>query len=345
VFGLPEKTVNYEVGDALGVWPRNGRRLVDEWLTLTGLDGETAVEVADHGSIASISLREALTHRFEIAHISPALLRFVARHAGDEQLAELLKPENKAALADWTWGRQSVDLLGQYKVTASVDEWLSELKPLQPRLYSISSSPKEHPGEVHLTVSPVRYSFQGVPRRGVCSTYLADRSPGDQAAVYVRASSSFRPPSDSHTPMIMIGPGTGIAPFRGFLQERRALGHTGPNWLFFGEQHAATDYYYRDEIEQMRAHGFLTELDLAFSRDQRHKVYVQHLMRERGSELWRWLEDGAQLYVCGNADPMAKDVDHALCEIAARHGNLGPDAARAYVQALSADKRYHRDVY
>ncbi len=345
VFGLPEKTVNYEVGDALGVWPRNGRRLVDEWLTLTGLDGETAVEVADHGSIASISLREALTHRFEIAHISPALLRFVARHTGDEQLAELLKPENKAALADWTWGRQSVDLLGQYKVTASVDEWLSVLKPLQPRLYSISSSPKEHPGEVHLTVSPVRYSFQGVPRRGVCSTYLADRSPGDQAAVYVRASSSFRPPSDSHTPMIMIGPGTGIAPFRGFLQERRALGHTGPNWLFFGEQHAATDYYYRDEIEQMRAHGFLTELDLAFSRDQRHKVYVQHLMRERGSELWRWLEDGAQLYVCGNADPMAKDVDRALCEIAARHGNLGPDAARAYVQALSADKRYHRDVY
>ena len=312
---------------------------------LTGLDGETPVEVADHGSIASISLREALTHRFEIAHISPALLRFVARHTGDEQLAELLKPENKAALADWTWGRQSVDLLGQYKVTASVDEWLSVLKPLQPRLYSISSSPKEHPGEVHLTVSPVRYSFQGVPRRGVCSTYLADRSPGDQAAVYVRASSSFRPPSDSHTPMIMIGPGTGIAPFRGFLQERRALGHTGPNWLFFGEQHAATDYYYRDEIEQMRAHGFLTELDLAFSRDQRHKVYVQHLMRERGSELWRWLEDGAQLYVCGNADPMAKDVDHALCEIAARHGNLGPDAARAYVQALSADKRYHRDVY
>jgi sulfite reductase (NADPH) flavoprotein alpha-component len=345
VFGLPEKTVNYEVGDALGVWPRNGRRLVDEWLTLTGLDGETPVEVADHGSKASISLREALTHRFEIAHISPALLRFVARHNGDEQLGELLKPENEAALADWTWGRQSVDLLGQYKVTACVDEWLSVLKPLQPRLYSISSSPKEHPGEVHLTVSPVRYSFQGVPRRGVCSTYLADRSPGDHAAVYVRASSSFRPPSDSHTPMIMIGPGTGIAPFRGFLQERRALGHTGPNWLFFGEQHAATDYYYRDEIEQMRAHGFLTELDLAFSRDQRHKVYVQHLMRERGSELWRWLEDGAQLYVCGNADPMAKDVDHALCEIAARHGNLGPDAARAYVQALSADKRYHRDVY
>ena len=230
-------------------------------------------------------------------------------------------------------------------VSAAAHEWLRVLKRLQPRMYSISSSPKECPDEVHLTVSPVRYNFEGVPRRGVCSTYLADRSPGDSVAVYVQPSSNFRPPSDSHTPMIMIGPGTGIAPFRGFLQERRALGHTGPNWLFFGEQHAATDYYYRDEIEQMRANGFLTKLDLAFSRDQSHKVYVQHLMRERGSQLWSWLEDGAQLYVCGTADPMAKDVDRALCEIAAQHGKLEPEAARAYVQALSADKRYHRDVY
>jgi sulfite reductase alpha subunit-like flavoprotein len=342
VFRLPEESVSYQAGDALGVWPRNGKRLVDEWLTVTGLDGETAVQVAGHGSM---SLRAALIDRFEIAHISPDLLRFVQQHTGNAELAELMKPENKAALADWAWGRQSVDLLGQCKVTASVDQWLSALKPLQPRLYSISSSPKENPREVHLTVSPVRYNFQGVPRRGVCSTYLADRCPGDEAAIYVRTSSNFRPPSDPHTPMIMIGPGTGIAPFRGFLQERRALGHTGPNWLFFGEQHAATDYYYRDEIEQMHADGFLTELDLAFSRDQQHKVYVQHLMRQRGSQIWRWLQDGAQLYVCGNADPMAKDVDRTLCEIAAQHGNLEPDAARAYVQSLSADKRYHRDVY
>jgi sulfite reductase (NADPH) flavoprotein alpha-component len=342
VFSLPEGTVGYEAGDALGVWPRNGDRLVDEWLSVTGLDAETPVEVAEHGLM---SLRTALTERFEIAHISPDLLRFVQQRTGDGELADLMKPENKATLSDWAWGRQSVDLLAQLPVTASVDEWLAVLKPLQPRLYSISSSPKESPGEVHLTVSPVRYNFQGVPRRGVCSTYLAGRSPGDRVAVYVRPSSNFRPPTDPRTPMIMIGPGTGIAPFRGFLQERRALGHTGPNWLFFGEQHAATDYYYRDEIERMRADGFLTELDLAFSRDQRDKVYVQHLMRNRGAELWRWLQDGTQLYVCGNADPMAKDVDRALCEIAAEHGNLDPDGARAYVQSLSADKRYHRDVY
>ncbi len=346
VFRVPEQTVSYEAGDALGVWPRNAHQLVDEWLGVTRLDGHTEVEVAGHGTM---SLRAALTDRFEIAHLSPDLLRFVAQRTLDSntanQLAELMRPENKAALADWTWGRQSVDLLAQSPVRASVDEWMSVLKPIQPRLYSISSSPKEHPGEVHLTVSPVRYNFQGVPRRGVCSTYLADRSPSDQIAIYVRKSSNFRPPSDPRTPMIMIGPGTGIAPFRGFLQERRALGHTGPNWLFFGEQHAATDFYYRDEIQAMHRDGLLTNLDLAFSRDQRDKVYVQHLMQQRGAQLWQWLQDGAQVYVCGTADPMAKDVDLMLCQIVAEHGGLDPESATAFVHALSADKRYHRDVY
>lgn len=342
VFDLPEASVTYEAGDALGVWPRNSDELVDEWLSVTGLNGQTPVEVGEHGLM---SLRSALTERIEIAHISRDLVRFVQERTGDSTLAEMLKPENKRALADWTWGRQSIDLLSKLPVSASAHEWLRVLKRLQPRLYSISSSPKACPGEVHLTVSPVRFNFQGVPRRGVCSTYLADRSPGDRVAVYLQQSSNFRPPSDSDTPMIMIGPGTGIAPFRGFLQERRALGHTGPNWLFFGEQHAATDFYYRDELEQMRDDGFLTELDLAFSRDQQQKVYVQHLMRNRGAQLWSWLQDGAQLYVCGTADPMAKDVDRALCEIAAEFGKLDPEAARDYVQSLSADKRYHRDVY
>ncbi len=342
VFGLPDEAVSYEAGDALGVLPRNNDRLVDEWLAVTGLDAQTPVEVGEHGLM---SLRSALTERIEIAHISRDLVRFVQERTGDQKLAQLLRPENKAALNNWTWGRQSIDLLAQLPVAASAHEWLRVLKRLQPRLYSISSSPKECPGEVHLTVSPVRYNFQGIPRRGVCSTYLADRSPGDRVAVYLQPSSNFRPPSESDTPMIMIGPGTGIAPFRGFLQERRALGHTGPNWLFFGEQHAATDFYYREEIEKMHADGLLTELDLAFSRDQREKVYVQHLMRKRGAQLWSWLQDGAQLYVCGSADPMAKDVDQALCDIAAEHGNLDPDTAKAYVRSLSADKRYHRDVY
>jgi len=346
VFHVPEGTVSYEAGDSLGVWPRNSDGFVDEWLAATGLDGRIEVEIAGYGSLP---LHTALTDRFEIAHISPDLVRFVRQrthHAGAAgELAELMKPENKAALADWSWGRQSLDLLAAAPVAASADEWLNVLKPLQPRLYSISSSPKENPAEVHLTVSPVRYNFQGVARRGVCSTYLADRSPSDEIAVYVRTSKNFRIPSDPHTPMIMIGPGTGIAPFRGFLQERRALGHTAPNWLFFGEQHAATDFYYREEIQAMQTDGLLTELDLAFSRDQHHKVYVQHLMRKRGARLWQWLQEGAQLYVCGNADPMARDVDRALCEIVAEHGHLEADEAAAYVQSLSTDKRYHRDVY
>ena len=341
-FRLPERAVRYVAGDALGVWPRNCDRLVNEWLAITGLNGKATVSIAQHGSM---SLRTALAERLEIAHISDELLRFVQRRTGDPELAELMQPENKSALNNWAWGRQSVDLLASLPVTASVEEWLTVLKPIRPRLYSISSSPQEHPRELHLTVSPVRYNFQGVPRRGVCSTYLADCVPGDRIAVYVRPTSNFRPPSDPHAPMIMIGPGTGIAPFRGFLQERRALGHRGPNWLFFGEQHAATDFYYREELEEMHSDGFLTELDLAFSRDQEDKVYVQHLMRRRGAQLWQWLQEGAHLYVCGTAAPMAQDVDLVVREIVEQYGGLNPDAAKTYVRKMITAKRYQRDIY
>ncbi|MFJ7622773.1 sulfite reductase flavoprotein subunit alpha, partial [Rhodococcus erythropolis] len=341
-FHLPDDTVSYEAGDALGVWPRNSSPFVDEWLTLTGLDGEETVDLGQHGSM---TLRTALTERLEITRISSDMIRFVHQRTRDSDLAELLKPENVSTLKDWSWGRQSVDILAQSPVRASTDEWLSLLKPLQPRLYSISSSPKENPREVQLTVSAVRYNIAGVPRRGVCSTYLADHARDDDIGIYVQKSTHFRPPSDPETPMIMVGPGTGIAPFRAFLHERRALGHTGPNWLFFGEQHAATDFYYREEIEELRKDGFLTELDLAFSRDQADKVYVQDRMRERGALLWEWLQKGAHFYVCGDANRMAKDVDSALNGVVAQHGKLAPRSAEAYVKALSAEKRYVRDVY
>ncbi|NHP15485.1 molybdopterin-dependent oxidoreductase [Rhodococcus sp. IC4_135] len=341
-FHLPDDTVSYEAGDALGVWPRNSSPFVDEWLTLTGLDGEETVDLRQHGSM---TLRTALTERLEITRISSDMIRFVHQRTRDSDLAELLKPENVSTLKDWSWGRQSVDILAQSPVRASTDEWLSLLKPLQPRLYSISSSPKENPREVQLTVSAVRYNIAGVPRRGVCSTYLADHAHDDDIGIYVQKSTHFRPPSDPETPMIMVGPGTGIAPFRAFLHERRALGHTGPNWLFFGEQHAATDFYYREEIEELRKDGFLTELDLAFSRDQADKVYVQDRMRERGALLWEWLQKGAHFYVCGDANRMAKDVDSALNGVVAQHGKLAPRSAEAYVKALSAEKRYVRDVY
>ena len=341
-FHLPGDTVSYEAGDALGVWPRNSSPFVDEWLTLTGLDGDETVELGQYGEM---TLRTALTERLEITRISTDMIRFVHQRTRDSDLAELLKPENVSTFKDWSWGRQSVDILAQSPVRASTDEWLSLLKPIQPRLYSISSSPKENPREVQLTVSAVRYNVAGVPRRGVCSTYLADHAHDDDIGIYVQKSTHFRPPSDPETPMIMVGPGTGIAPFRAFLHERRALGHTGPNWLFFGEQHAATDFYYREEIEELRKDGFLTELDLAFSRDQADKVYVQDRMRERGALLWEWLQKGAHFYVCGDANRMAKDVDSALNGVVAQHGKLAPRSAEAYVKALSAEKRYVRDVY
>ena len=191
----------------------------------------------------------------------------------------------------------------------------------------------------------MRYNHFGTPRGGVCSTFLADHAENTDIGVFVTSTTHFRPPADPDTPMIMIGPGTGIAPFRGFLREREALGHAGRNWLFFGEQYSATDFYYRDELTTMLSDGLLTRLDVAFSRDQDRKIYVQDRMREHGEELYRWLHDGAHVYVCGDAARMAKDVDAALKGIVAQHGRLSPKSAEAYVKALAADKRYVRDVY
>jgi sulfite reductase alpha subunit-like flavoprotein len=220
------------------------------------------------------------------------------------------------------------------------------LRPLQPRLYSISSSPLTDPHLVSLTVSVVRYENHARrPRQGVCSPFLADAAPGTPVPVFVQSSPRFRPPVDPATPMVMVGPGTGVAPFMGFLHERRALGHRAPNWLFFGEQHRATDFYYEEELAGLLADGTLGRLDTAFSRDQRAKVYVQDRMREHGSQLWSWLRDGAHFYVCGDASRMAKDVDQALRDIAVAHGGHSAEGAVAYVKQLAAEKRYVRDVY
>ncbi|MET4672196.1 sulfite reductase alpha subunit-like flavoprotein [Streptomyces sp. PvR018] len=243
-------------------------------------------------------------------------------------------------------GRQAADVVGAFPVRASAAEWAGVLKRLQPRLYSISSSPLTHPAEVRVTVSVVRYTNGlGRDRKCVCSTYLADSADDGPVQVYVQRSPHFRPPAGSTTPMIMIGPGTGVAPFIGFLEDRRARGHTGPNWLFFGEQHGATHFYYREDLEDFVASGHLDRLDVAFSRDQRNKVYVQDRMREHDPRLWRWLRDGAHLYVCGDAGRMAKDVDRALHEIVAAHGGMDQDTAAACVAQWATDKRYVRDVY
>ena len=296
--------------------------------------------------LAKFSLREALRRHLDITRITPDLLRFVADRTHDRVLKKLLRPDNKDELAKWSWGRQAVDVLAEHPARAEAGEWAAVLRKLQPRLYSISSSPLVDPHRIALTVSVVRYdSPTGRPRGGVCSPFLADAEPGTPVPVHVKRAPQFRPPADSATPMIMVGPGTGIAPFIGFLDERRARGHRAPNWLFFGEQHRATDFYYEDDLTARLADGTLTRLDAAFSRDQRAKVYVQDRMREQGPLLWSWLQDGAHLYVCGDAARMAKDVERALRDIATTHGGLAPEAAAVYVKQLAADKRYVRDVY
>ncbi|OAH12644.1 nitrate reductase [Streptomyces jeddahensis] len=339
-----ESPLIYAAGDALGVRPVNHPDLVTEWLAVTGLDAATAVEV---GGVGEVPLGEALHQHLDITRITNDLLRFVSERTHDpRELKKLLRPDNKDGLAQWCWGRQAVDVVAEYAVRASAQEWAGILKRLQPRLYSISSSPLVDPHFVSLTVSVVRYeNLDGRPRQGVCSPFLADAEPGTPVPVFVQRSPHFRPPVDPATPMVMVGPGTGVAPFIGFLDERRALGHRAPNWLFFGEQHRATDFYYQEELTALLDDGTLTRLDTAFSRDQRAKVYVQDRMREHGPQLWSWLQDGAHFYVCGDASRMAKDVDRALRDIAIAHGGLDEDGAAAYLKQLAADKRYVRDVY
>ncbi len=337
------RALSYRTGDALGVWPTNCPDLVAEWLAVTGLHPDESVEVA---GVGPLPLAQALQHRLEIARISPDLLRFLAERTGDPQLKTLLRPDNTGELAKWSWGRQAVDVVARWPVQAAARDWLAVLKRLQPRLYSISSTPLAEPDRVSLTVSVVRFeNLHGRRRKGVCSSYLADAAPDAQVPVFVQRTNHFRPPEDGTTPIIMIGPGTGVAPFLAFLRERQVRGDRGRNWLFFGEQRRSTDFYYADELTTLRGQGTLTRLDLAFSRDQRSKIYVQDRMREHGAALWAWLREGAHLYVCGDATRMARDVDLALHEIVAGHGNLTAAAAAAYVKQLAADRRYLRDVY
>lgn len=340
-FRLPADTLTYQAGDALGVWPLNNPTLIEEFLDRTGLDGGHSVTVGGD----DMPLYQALRERLEFARVTPDFVRFVGERCGSDDLKTLVAAGNKQAFNDWSWGRQSVDVLTEHPISADVDEWMKILKPLAPRSYSISSSPLESPDEVQLTVSAVRYNRCGIQRGGVCSTFLADQAEDTEVGVFVTSTTHFRPPADPDTPMIMIGPGTGIAPFRGFLREREALGHNGKNWLFFGEQYSATDFYYRDELTTMLGDGLLTRLDVAFSRDQDRKIYVQDRMVEHGEELYQWLHDGAHVYVCGDATRMAKDVDATLKGIVAQYGRRSPAGAEAYVKALAADKRYVRDVY
>jgi sulfite reductase (NADPH) flavoprotein alpha-component len=334
----------YEVGDALGVMPQNCPALVDEIIRTLGCDGEEAVT---DPSGKETSLRSALIRCYQITRPGSSFLQSVAEKADDAELKSLLEPGLKAELDKFLHGREVIDLLLRCPAARfAPKEFVGLLARLQPRLYSISSSPKAHPGEVHLTVAAVRYESHGRARKGVCSTFLADRIDAETPVpVFVQTSHGFRLPADRDRPMVMIGPGTGIAPFRAFLEERRAVGATGRNWLFFGDQQKKCDFLYQEQLEAMLAESSLTRLDLAFSRDQSEKIYVQTRMLEHTAELWRWLEDGAHLYVCGDAKRMAKDVDAALQEVVQKAGGKSADDAREYVARLKTDKRYQRDVY
>ncbi|MDA2890455.1 bifunctional nitrate reductase/sulfite reductase flavoprotein subunit alpha [Mycolicibacterium sp. BiH015] len=340
-FDISAHDVTYSVGDSLGVCVVNSSFAVETWLSATGFNGSEAVLVDG----VQISLREALTWHYDICKVTSNLVTFVAEHCPDAGTAKRLR-NDRGKLDKWLVNRNGIDLVREFPVRADAELWQEVLVRLTPRQYSISSSPLVSPNEVQLTVSVVRYrGADGGPRGGVASTYLADLPDGTAVPVFLQRSPHFRPPDDSETPMIMVGPGTGIAPFRGFLQERRALGHRGPNWLFFGDQHRAQNFYYRDDLQDMVDDGFLNRLDLAFSRDQPERVYVQHKMLDYGADVWRWLDDGAHFYVCGDATRMAKDVDDALTDILRTHGRLSADAARDYKREMVAEKRYVRDVY
>jgi len=343
--------LHYKVGDSLGVFPSNRPSEVDEIIQRLGVSGHEAVSPAMLKLPAPIPLREALTSRLALAKPTRKMLETLAARATDEgdkaKLAVLLAPEGKDQLAGYLEDREYIDLLTEYpSAKLTPQELVDHMRKLMPRLYSIASSAKPYPTEVHLTVAVVRYETNHRLRVGVASTFLSDRIELKRTPVPVFVSDShFGVPEDKAKDIIMVGPGTGIAPFRAFLQERVATGATGRNWLFFGDQHRATDYLYEEEWMQWQAQGQLARVDLAFSRDQILKVYVQDRMRENAAELWAWLKAGAHFYVCGDAKRMAKDVDMALHDVIAQQGGLEAAAAVEYVKQMKKDKRYQRDVY
>jgi sulfite reductase (NADPH) flavoprotein alpha-component len=295
---------------------------------------------------SDVSLRDALLYHYDIGTLSKPLIQKWQARSGSPFLRSLVEADDRGHYDDFCWGRDVIDLVIDHPADFNdSEEFVSVLRPLQPRLYSIASSPKAHPDEVHLCVSVVSYHTHGRQRGGICSTFLAERLDGVSPGVYVHTNNAFRLPADGSTPVIMVGPGTGIAPFRAFLEERHATGAAGRNWLFFGNPHRATDFLYEEELTAWHDDGLLTKLDVAWSRDQREKIYVQHLMLQHGAELWEWLRDGAVFYVCGDASRMAKDVDAALLEIAKTHGKLDDKGAEEAIAELKKQKRYLRDVY
>ena len=340
-----DEGMTYTPGDAVGIIPENRREAVDEVLAALGYNGDE--RVLDHYKV-EISLDEALRTRLGIGKLSRGSVGQYAKLAPTvEGLKVLVGPENKARAEEYCWGREFVDLATDFPgVVTEPQQLFNVLQRLTPRMYSIASSQALHKDNVQTTVRVVRYDAHGRNRQGVASGHLGDRAgEGTTMPIFLHSNANFRLPEDTSMPVIMIGPGTGIAPFRAFLEERQATGQTGDNWLFFGEQREKMDFLYREQFQAMHKDGVLKRLDTAFSRDQAQKIYVQDRLQERAAELFEWLERGAYFYVCGDATRMAKDVETALLDVIAKGSNGTLEHAAEYLATMKKQKRYQRDVY
>lgn len=337
--------LTYEPGDVLGIFPENDPKLVDAIVEEMKWNAEEAVTVNKQGD--TLPLKEALTTYFEITLLTKKIMQQAAEFTDNENLQHLVAVENINELKEYIDGRDLLDMLrdfGPWKATAQ--DVVSMLRKMLPRLYSIASSIAAVPGEVHLTIGAVHYMAHGRERHGVCSVYCAERRPeGSTLAVFTQANKHFNLPESGEKDIIMVGPGTGIAPFRSFIQERAVTKAPGRSWLFFGDQHSSTDFLYQDELEQYQKDGVLTKLDAAFSRDTAEKVYVQNKMEENSKELFEWLENGAYFYVCGDKQYMAKDVHNMLISIIEKEGAMTREAAEEYLSEMQKQHRYQRDVY
>ncbi|CAM4441620.1 assimilatory sulfite reductase (NADPH) flavoprotein subunit [Bacillus subtilis] len=337
--------LTYEPGDSLGVYPENDPELVELLLKEMNWDPEEIVTLNKQGDVRP--LKEALISHYEITVLTKPLLEQAAQLTGNDELRELLAPGNEENVKAYIEGRDLLDLVRDYgPFSVSSQEFVSILRKMPARLYSIASSLSANPDEVHLTIGAVRYDAHGRERKGVCSILCAERlQPGDTLPVYVQHNQNFKLPKDPETPIIMVGPGTGVAPFRSFMQEREETGAEGKAWMFFGDQHFVTDFLYQTEWQNWLKDGVLTKMDVAFSRDTEEKVYVQHRMLEHSAELFEWLQEGAAVYICGDEKHMAHDVHNTLLEIIEKEGNMSREEAEAYLADMQQQKRYQRDVY
>ncbi|HBH67284.1 MAG TPA: sulfite reductase subunit alpha [Erwinia persicina] len=337
---LGDSGLRYQPGDALGVWYENDPLLVKELLELLWLKGDEPVSVDG----ITLPLTEALQKHYELTVNTPQIVEHYARLSRNEAL--LAETEEKARLQQYAQNTPIVDMVRYAPTELNAEQLTGLLRPLTPRLYSIASSQAENETEVHITVGAVRYEIEGRARAGGASSYLADRLQEDDGVrIFIEHNDNFRLPASPDTPVIMIGPGTGIAPFRAFMQQRDSDGAGGKNWLFFGNPHFTEDFLYQVEWQRYVKDGLLTHIDLAWSRDQKHKVYVQDKIRAKGAELWRWIEEGAHIYVCGDANRMAKDVEQALLEVVAEFGAMDIESADEFLSELRIERRYQRDVY